>query len=572
MADNPQLVVAITARLDQFEKQLKQAGLIAEREIKTIETKTSQIAIGSGIGIAAVDAIKAAIQAIKEEITKSINEMLALGDAAKKTGLDFETLQRMVFAAQMTGLGKEEALKAFVAANEELERMAYKTTRVSEMWAANGVTLTDNNGKLIDANKYLEKAADLIAKGRSQTERQDIARAIGVPQNLVPMLENGSAAFREMQASANNVNKDLDLMLANLKALQTIAIQVGLVFSSWGLSITGTVLDAIARVVALMSAIATKLAQVTAGGPLEGFAENLANKWQQVDGIVKSTIANMNNPKITVFGGGANWPQQLAAGVDWLTRFDQQLSKHINLLEAEARTVGLTVGEREKERQLALLKEAAQRNRLTLEQALTEERRKQIDLAAKDAQLVAEKEHRFQNLLSISSQIGSALSNSIADMALEGKKLNDVMKDLSKTLAKIAINQAMMALFAPTAGGGPSEIMKLLGLGARQAGGPVYSGQPYVVGEKGPELFVPNAGGYVVPNNAMRGGGAVQNNVTVNDYSGQASVSQKRDASGSSITVLVPALETMLAGGVSRGRGALVRSVDARVRGAHLYG
>jgi hypothetical protein len=39
--------------------------------------------------------------------------------------------------------------------------------------------------------------------------------------------------------------------------------------------------------------------------------------------------------------------------------------------------------------------------------------------------------------------------------------------------------------------------------GPREKGGPVGSGQAYLVGEKGPEMFVPNAGGQIVPNNQM---------------------------------------------------------------------
>ncbi len=38
---------------------------------------------------------------------------------------------------------------------------------------------------------------------------------------------------------------------------------------------------------------------------------------------------------------------------------------------------------------------------------------------------------------------------------------------------------------------------------ARANGGPVRSGRPYLVGERGPELFVPGAQGNIVPNNAM---------------------------------------------------------------------
>ena len=41
---------------------------------------------------------------------------------------------------------------------------------------------------------------------------------------------------------------------------------------------------------------------------------------------------------------------------------------------------------------------------------------------------------------------------------------------------------------------------------ARAIGGPVQSGQPYMVGERGPEMFVPSRSGSIIPNNAMGNG------------------------------------------------------------------
>ena len=41
-------------------------------------------------------------------------------------------------------------------------------------------------------------------------------------------------------------------------------------------------------------------------------------------------------------------------------------------------------------------------------------------------------------------------------------------------------------------------------LPGRANGGPVSSNQPYIVGERGPELFVPGTGGTVVNNNNLR--------------------------------------------------------------------
>jgi lambda family phage tail tape measure protein len=42
----------------------------------------------------------------------------------------------------------------------------------------------------------------------------------------------------------------------------------------------------------------------------------------------------------------------------------------------------------------------------------------------------------------------------------------------------------------------------------RALGGPVLPNQPYIVGEKGPEVFLPNAAGNIIPNNKLGSGGA----------------------------------------------------------------
>ena len=51
-------------------------------------------------------------------------------------------------------------------------------------------------------------------------------------------------------------------------------------------------------------------------------------------------------------------------------------------------------------------------------------------------------------------------------------------------------------------------------IGFMQHGGPVYQGRPYVVGEAGPELFVPRTSGQIVP--GAKGRAAAQTTVIVN--------------------------------------------------------
>lgn len=50
----------------------------------------------------------------------------------------------------------------------------------------------------------------------------------------------------------------------------------------------------------------------------------------------------------------------------------------------------------------------------------------------------------------------------------------------------------------------------------RAMGGQVSSNNPYIVGELGPELFVPSSSGKIVPNNQISSGGGATFNITVN--------------------------------------------------------
>ena len=51
--------------------------------------------------------------------------------------------------------------------------------------------------------------------------------------------------------------------------------------------------------------------------------------------------------------------------------------------------------------------------------------------------------------------------------------------------------------------------------GGKAVGGPVQSGTSYIVGERGPELFTPNSGGMITPNNRLGGSGGNTININV---------------------------------------------------------
>jgi hypothetical protein len=76
-----------------------------------------------------------------------------------------------------------------------------------------------------------------------------------------------------------------------------------------------------------------------------------------------------------------------------------------------------------------------------------------------------------------------------------------------------------LGIGSSSSGGGGGDILgigslvnSLFGLPGRATGGPVAPGRPYLVGERGPELFVPTSAGQV---DAGRGGSARAVNVSI---------------------------------------------------------
>ena len=143
---------------------------------------------------------------------------------------------------------------------------------------------------------------------------------------------------------------------------------------------------------------------------------------------------------------------------------------------------------------------------------------------------------------------GGSIERALTRAAATGKiGFEDLRKVALSVLGDIAAS-ALKTQFGGLGGGGSlisslaSAVGSLFGAPGRATGGTVSGGRPYLVGERGPELFVPAAAGRVETGGAGRG--AV--NVTIN-------LSAPRDAS--------PAVMNQTANQVARAvRQALARA------------
>ena len=120
----------------------------------------------------------------------------------------------------------------------------------------------------------------------------------------------------------------------------------------------------------------------------------------------------------------------------------------------------------------------------------------------------------------------SGMSNAIDTFVDTGKfKFGDFAKSIIQDLIKIELKAQATKLLSSLGGGGNILGSIFSFFSGRAAGGPVSANTPYVVGEKGPELFMPNTAGKVIPNGGSIGGGAgavnapITNNYITNNIS-----------------------------------------------------
>lgn len=142
------------------------------------------------------------------------------------------------------------------------------------------------------------------------------------------------------------------------------------------------------------------------------------------------------------------------------------------------------------------------------------------------------------SFISLQREAGSMMIDTFQGLIEKTKTWEQALQGILKKLADMAWQAAILGqgplagVFGTTSGtSAPGGLMAALVSGFRANGGPVGRGNAYVVGERGPELFVPGTNGSIVPNGALQT--APRNtspSVTVN--------ADMRDSSSTAIAIL----------------------------------
>ncbi len=171
--------------------------------------------------------------------------------------------------------------------------------------------------------------------------------------------------------------------------------------------------------------------------------------------------------------------------------------------------------------------------------------------------LVAEKARRFVHEMGNQNRKLVEGKTHLEGAALQTAELNQAAQDLTIRLGHVPTAKQINVYFKNNVKILSAEVQDLLNRinalhdkdisirvhqsqsgagigGGRAAGGPVAGGTPYLVGEKGPELFVPHGSGTIVPNHKLAGAGGRHRIVIENWEEGTGYMESIADGSVSS--------------------------------------
>jgi hypothetical protein len=197
-----------------------------------------------------------------------------------------------------------------------------------------------------------------------------------------------------------------------------------------------------------------------------------------------------------------------------------------------------------------------------------EEARRHLELMRQQAEVL---EFAIDQIGKTAKDFGEEFREALDDLILKGEDLKEVLRGLVEDLRNILfqrlVREPVRRLADEIFGGilslGGSLLFGGGGSGGggtlpgRQHGGPVSAGQAYLVGERGPEPFIPGRSGTVLPTSALGGGTVVY-----------------IDARGSNGDA---AVEAAVQRGIARAAPLLINASvekvkDARLRDPRLFG
>lgn len=207
------LVVQLGAKLDKFAADMNEAGDIADRAVSDIESKFASLNPTMGgfstLGVAAVG-VTGIVGSLLASLVKVNSELADLQRNAEYAGVTAERFQRIQYAAGQGGVSSKDSADDIRNVARLLADAKENENSLTRLLEANNIKYKDRNGQVIKLNDLLTIAGGLLNKFDSMPEKVKAAQMLGLSEQWVEALRNGSAAFEGVAADADRAGAIID--------------------------------------------------------------------------------------------------------------------------------------------------------------------------------------------------------------------------------------------------------------------------------------------------------------------------------------------------------------------------
>jgi lambda family phage tail tape measure protein len=493
---------------------------------------------------------------------------------SQKVGIATDELSKLQYAAKLSDVDTQALQGGLVKLSKGMSEAAMKTGSAYNAFQAMGLSVRNADGSLKSSGQMLAEVADKFTGYEDSAEKAALAVAIfgRSGADLIPLLNQGATGLKEAGDEAYRFGavvmpeaaKQAEIFNDNMSRL-------GTVIGGVGKSIANELLTPINRAIGLIFAINKVAAERGMGfwdflkPPTKETASaflEVEKEWKKYQGVTEEVSKAVTKAPVLVnaarIDAGREALEKLVyttqLQLDKQTRANQLQMSIVNMTDAQKdaiqRLVDIYDLQVEKEREINQLlddgkitKKDAENGLIAIAKASDEARTATEGLlvaqenvnASWQSGATAALQKYVNEATNMAKQIDGAVTNAFKSMedailsfVMTGKfNFKSLVNSILSDLMRIVIQRSITA---PLASALASAIPQLAG--ARASGGTVSGGSPYLVGERGAEIFVPNQTGTIIPNDKLgMGGGVVINQVLNVDASAdKASIARALEA------------------------------------------
>lgn len=540
----------VAQSINAFELETKDAGKVANTLASaaansSIQLSTFATAFGHagasakavGVDIDQLSAMMGVLMDNGIKASKSGTGLRKIFMKLNEEGIPFNSTLNMLANGQMS-LNQAQELVGTTAANQLLI-LAKNKDKVAELTTEykTNTTRLDEMADVMDSNTKAK-----VLKMQSAIEGLKIELGALIADAIIPIIKfltNLAGKFGQLEQSTQNLILAVGTFLAVLGPLILIVGGLGGAFAA-GLAIIGPFLLAFAKFALIAGSIIIiidKLIQV-AGGFFQILVDNsavigavylnlrkiIANAFLMAfNTILRGAKYLAKKLGVTLFDNINEFETEKLLPVpdfknvqDSFTKFGKKYDKFKSDIGSDIKSIftfdmggGTSAPATEEE----IEKESFVKSPFDFSE--------EYEQYLADLQAAEEATIRFKNAVNeLAVSMADSFATSFADVILSGENLlqglGQIFKDLAKQILAMIIKAAILSVLLSATGLGATQAgVKMFGedqsfkglLGGMFAdGGRPPVGKMSLVGERGPELFVPGTSGTIIPNNALGGG------------------------------------------------------------------